>query len=95
MQAGTWSNALGGGTVNGASLSRANAISYTSPTFGGFSVGASWGENDFWDVALRYAGEFGGLPSCGWHRLSAQRHGPERRHRGYPEPGWRPATERC
>ena len=29
----------------------------TSPTFGGFSVSASWGEDDFWDVAARYAGE--------------------------------------
>jgi hypothetical protein len=56
-----WNTLLGGGTVNGASLSRANAISYSSPTFGGFSVAAAWGENDVWDVALRYAGEFGGF----------------------------------
>ena len=47
--------------VNGATLSRANAISYTSPTFGGFSVSAAWGEDDIWDAALRYAGEFGGF----------------------------------
>jgi hypothetical protein len=61
IQAGTWNNALGGGTVNGASLSRANAIMYNSPTLGGFSAAASWGENDTWDVALRYAGEYGGF----------------------------------
>jgi len=42
----TWSAALGGNTVNGASLSRANAISYTSPTVGGFSLAAAWGEDD-------------------------------------------------
>jgi len=38
-----------------------NAIRYDSPTFGGFSVSASWGEDDFWDVAARYAGEFNGI----------------------------------
>jgi hypothetical protein len=58
---GTWDNILGGGTVDGSTLSRANAISYTSPTFGGFSVSAAWGENDIWDAALRYAGEFSGF----------------------------------
>ncbi|MCB1506710.1 MAG: porin [Hyphomicrobiaceae bacterium] len=38
-----------------------NAVRYDSPTFGGFSMSASWGEDDFWDVALRYAGEFNGI----------------------------------
>jgi porin-like protein len=57
----TWGALLGGGTVNGAGLSRANAVMYTSPTFGGFSVSGSWGEDDFWDVALRYAGEHAGF----------------------------------
>jgi hypothetical protein len=38
-----------------------NGIRYDSPTFAGFSVSASWGEDDFWDVAARYAGEFGGF----------------------------------
>ena len=37
------------------------AISYTSPTFGGFSVSAAWGENDVWDAAIRFAGEFSGF----------------------------------
>jgi predicted porin len=56
-----WNTVLGGGNVNGSTLSRANAISYTSPTFGGFSVSAAWGEDDIWDAALRYAGEFSGF----------------------------------
>jgi hypothetical protein len=56
----TWGDLLGGGTVFGAGLSRANAVSYTSPTVGGFSVAAAWGEDDLWDVALRYAGEHAG-----------------------------------
>jgi len=61
----TWSTVMGGGDVNGASLSRANAIMYSSPTFGGFSVGASFGEDNIWDVALRYAGEMGGFRIAG------------------------------
>lgn len=38
-----------------------NAVRYDSPTFSGFSMSASWGEDDFWDVAVRYAGEFNGV----------------------------------
>jgi Gram-negative porin len=57
----TWAAALGGNTVNGAGLSRAQAISYTSPNFGGFSLSAAWGEDDVYDVALRYAGEASGF----------------------------------
>jgi hypothetical protein len=56
-----WADLLGGGTVNGSTLSRGNVINYTAPTFGGFSASAAWGENDMWDVALRYAGEHAGF----------------------------------
>ena len=38
-----------------------NNVRYNSPTFAGFSVSASWGEDDFWDVAARYAGEWNGI----------------------------------
>ena len=38
-----------------------NYVRYDSPTFAGFSVSADWGEDDAWDVAARYAGEFGGF----------------------------------
>jgi hypothetical protein len=37
------------------------AIRYDSPTWHGFSVSTSWGSDDFWDVAARYAGEFNGF----------------------------------
>ena len=47
-----------GGDCNGVPL---NAVRYDTPTFAGFSASASWGEDDFWDVAARYAGEFGGF----------------------------------
>lgn len=32
-----------------------NYIVYNSPVLAGFSLGASWGEDDLWDVTLRYA----------------------------------------
>jgi hypothetical protein len=53
----TWGGAGGcvWGDCNGAPT---NSVRYDSPTFAGFSVSASWGEDDFWDVAARYAGEW-------------------------------------
>ncbi|WP_409559819.1 porin [Hyphomicrobium sp. B1] len=35
-----------------------NVVRYDSPTFGGFSVSASWGEDDIWAITTRYAGEW-------------------------------------
>lgn len=60
-----WGNAQSCGGMGGAwgdcnGLTQ-NVVRYDSPTFGGFSVSASWGEDDMWDVAARYAGEFGGF----------------------------------
>jgi hypothetical protein len=43
------------------SLSRRNVVRYVTPTVSGFAASASWGEDDTWDVALRYAGEIGGF----------------------------------
>jgi predicted porin len=40
---------------------RNNIVRYVSPTIAGFSFSAAWGEDDMWDVALRYAGEFSGF----------------------------------
>lgn len=39
---------------------RFGVIRYDSPSVAGFKVSASWGENDMWDVALRYYGLLGG-----------------------------------
>ncbi|MDO9382919.1 MAG: porin [Hyphomicrobiaceae bacterium] len=47
-----------GGDCNGLTE---NVVRYDSPTFGGFSFSTSWGEDDMWDIAARYAGEFGGF----------------------------------
>ena len=38
-----------------------NNIRYDSPTFAGFSASWSWGEDDIWAVAGRYAGEFNSI----------------------------------
>jgi len=60
-----WGGAQGCAGMGGAwgdcnGLTR-NVVRYDSPSFGGFSVSASWGEDDMWDVAARYAGEFSGF----------------------------------
>lgn len=60
---------VGLGIVNpvGVDGGRANIVRYDTPTLAGFTGAASWGGgqsasgDDVWDVALRYAGEFGGV----------------------------------
>ncbi len=42
-------------------LERNNMVRYDTPTVGGFQGTAAWGEDDRWDVALRYAGEMSGF----------------------------------
>ncbi|MGE3231339.1 MAG: porin [Hyphomicrobium sp.] len=54
----SWIELTGCTDCNGIPL---NAVRYDTPTFAGFSASASWGEDDFWDIALRYAGEFSGF----------------------------------
>ncbi len=53
-------NGMGGvwGDCNGLTH---NVVRYDSPTFAGFSVSASWGEDDMWDIAGRYSGEHHGV----------------------------------
>lgn len=38
-----------------------NVVRYDTPSLMGFSASASWGEDDMWDVAGRYAGEMSGF----------------------------------
>ena len=42
-------------------LSRDDRVRYDTPTFAGFTASTSWGADDAFDVALRYANEFGGI----------------------------------
>jgi predicted porin len=58
----TWRRLIGdGGDQPGEGERRFNAVTYVTPEFAGFTASASWGEDDYWDAALRYAGEFAGL----------------------------------
>ncbi len=60
----TWGSTggcVGGGAIGDCNGLTQHVIRYDSPTFGGFSVSASWGEDDMWDVAARYAGEHHGF----------------------------------
>jgi hypothetical protein len=40
---------------------RFSVVRYDTPVFAGFTASATWGQDDLWAVALRYAGEFGGF----------------------------------
>jgi hypothetical protein len=45
--------------------SRRNHVLYETPTLAGFTVQAAVAEDNYWDVALRYAGEFSGIRIAG------------------------------
>lgn len=58
----SWRRLIGdGGDQPGEGERRFNVAKYESPEFAGFVASASWGEDDFWDVALNYSGEFAGF----------------------------------
>ncbi len=40
---------------------RSNVVKYETPAYKGFTASAAWGEDDVWDVGLRYAGEHAGF----------------------------------
>jgi hypothetical protein len=91
----TWSQMCGGPTGStGAgpystdcglhALTRRDGVLYTSPTWQGFTFSGAWGEDDFWDVAGRYAGEWYGFRVAAglgyrWFR--------DREHLGFPPGG--------
>ena len=57
-----WRRLIGeGGDQPGEGERRFNGVKYVSPEFGGFTASAAWGEDDFWDMALRYKGDFAGF----------------------------------
>ena len=47
----------GGGVAGDCDGYPSNSVRYDSPVFAGFSVSASWGEDDNWAVSGRYSGE--------------------------------------
>jgi hypothetical protein len=57
----TWSGILSQANSNVGEGDRRNLVKFVSPNTFGFILQAAAGEDDFWDVALRYAGEFAGF----------------------------------
>ncbi len=58
----SWFRLLGdGGDQPGEGERAVNLVRYESPSIAGFVAGASWGEDDNWDVSLRYTGEGAGF----------------------------------
>lgn len=55
----TWANMLNQGVSF--DTARRNHVLYETPTLAGFTVQAAIAEDNFWDVALRFAGEFSGF----------------------------------
>lgn len=55
----TWADVLNRRTSF--DTARRNSIMWTSPDLVGFQIKAAMGEDDFWDVALRYSGEMAGF----------------------------------
>ncbi|MEZ5850311.1 MAG: porin [Hyphomicrobiaceae bacterium] len=56
-----WASRILGAGVESWDTARRNHILYQSPTLAGFTLQAAVAEDNFWDVAVRYAGEFGGF----------------------------------
>lgn len=57
-----WRRLIGeGGDQPGEGERRFNLVKYVSPEWKGFTASASWGQDDFGDVALRYKGEWSGF----------------------------------
>jgi predicted porin len=56
-----YSGLIWGDILDDFDVSRASQIRYNSPTFAGFDFSASWGEDDRWDLALRYSNDWNGL----------------------------------
>ena len=67
-----WGNFFNGATGNDWLNPRQEHIQYRTPTIAGFTLGASFGEDNYWDVALRYAGEFNGIRIAGAIGYSVQ-----------------------
>ncbi|WP_439541656.1 porin [Hyphomicrobium sp.] len=74
---------------------RQDSVKYESPTFAGFSASASWGGDDYWDLALRYAGEFGGFKVAAGIGFLQITDGPETKHECQSRGGGIPRDEDC
>jgi hypothetical protein len=57
----TWNHFFQGASGEDWLNTRNEHIQYRTPTFAGFSLGTSVGEDNYWDVEGRYSGEFNGV----------------------------------
>ncbi len=57
----TWAQFFQGASGEDWLNTRNEHIQYRTPTIAGFQIGASVGEDNYWDVGIRYAGEFNGI----------------------------------
>jgi predicted porin len=74
---------------------RQNAVKYETPTYAGFTASASWGGDDYWDLALRYAGEFSGFKVAAGIGFLQITDGPETKHECQSRGGGIPKDEKC
>lgn len=82
----TWNDIFRGGETW--DTTRRNHVLYETPTLVGFTLQAAVAEDNYWDVALRYAGEFGGFRVAGG---IGYQENTEFNHAGapqFPEPGF-------
>ena len=54
-----WRRLIRGGGDQPGEGKRYNMVRYDTPEFAGFHATANWGEDDAWEVGLKYKGEFG------------------------------------
>ncbi|MEQ1719380.1 MAG: hypothetical protein ABL907_25885 [Hyphomicrobium sp.] len=74
----SWRRLLGdSGDQPGEGEKRFSQVKYETPVLQGFSASASWGEDDFWDLALRYSGAFSGFKLAAGIGYLAINDGPE------------------
>ena len=83
LSAATWNTMCGG--PNGAgpyandcaeyATDRRDAVRYDTPTFHGFTLGGTFGEDNYWDVGATYAGQWYGfrVAAAGGHRWYGDR----------------------
>jgi len=96
LSARSYRNLLGdSGDQPGDGDRRQNAVKYESPEIAGFTASASWGEDDYWDIALRYAGEMGGFKLAAGIGFLQMNDGPETKMECPARGGGAPRDEDC
>ena len=57
----TWRRLIGDSGDQPGEGERRKVVKYDTPTYAGFTATAGWGEDDYWDIGLRYEGEHHGF----------------------------------